>query len=208
MRTIDEWRALRGALPEKKMTNGDRLAPAQPHTRANVAFICELVGVKPRFNMMEHRVEVESPDGDGDAALAMVFDALEMLGIPLREKRTLGYLTLASQDARYHPMLTWIESAAWDGQDRLKALAASVPTASTLWPTYLRKWLIQTMEAVAGWSVDESPDRSLPHVLVFTGSQGPGKGRWVRRLAPGFVKADAELGLLICWSRCVNLLLS
>jgi len=62
-----------------------------------------------------------------------------------------------------------------------------------VWEEYLRKWLIQSIEAVRGWR--SGVDRSIPHVLVFVGGQGAGKGRWLRSLAPGFVMADAELHL-------------
>jgi putative DNA primase/helicase len=92
-------------------------------------------------------------------------------------------------------MADWITEHAWDGVDRMEAFAATVPTSTELWPQYIRKWLIQVIQAVFGGLHGREPI-SLPHVLTFKGGQGCNKGRWVNSLAPGdYVLTDAELHL-------------
>ena len=66
----------------------------------------------------------------------------------------------------YHPMQDWIVATPWDGTDRLAALAESVPTDSKLWPVYLRKWLIQAIEAVRGWEDGVVPESKLDELGV------------------------------------------
>ena len=177
---------------------GTQYAAQQPFTVENYRRVIKLLGYRLRYNIMTGDVEVW--DGgtclgsdDADDAFEMFDDALTLLKVPI--SRAFNARQIVGSYDTYHPMMEWVDSAAWDGVDRLPDLAASVPTDSELWPTYLRKWLIQLIEAVFGW---QEPDtaRSLPHVIVFTGEQGVGKGRWMRTLmTEAFVKADAELHL-------------
>jgi putative DNA primase/helicase len=92
----------------------------------------------------------------------------------------------------FHPVEDLVRMAPWDGVDHIKALARSVPTDSQAWPVYLRKWLVQMVEGVCGWR--DSDTRQLPHVIVFSGDQGIGKGRWITSLLPAsMVLTDAHL---------------
>ena len=186
-----------GQLPDTKRTGTGSYRQSQPLTVANVAKILELSGVCLRKNMMTNRFEFSGPCvGKGVNGQEVLYgrleDTLTMLDIG-GFSRLPDILTLLANANAYHPMEDWILATPWDGKDRLKELADTIDTDSHMWPHYLRRWLIQVVEGVSGWREDE--ERSIPHVLVFVGGQGAGKGRWLRQLAPGFVMADAELHL-------------
>ena len=188
------------ALPDIRTTDkGRKLAAVQPFTVLNYMHIIQALGYRLRFNIMSGEVEVWDTFDDvvlnPDAAFKAfeVFDdALVLLHISTT--RAPNVRTVIAAEDTYHPMGLWIDAVEWDGVDRFAELAATVPTDTELWPVYLRKWLIQLMEGVFGW--EDDVERSLPHVLTFTGLQGVNKGRWIRSLGVGrFVKADAELHL-------------
>lgn len=184
-------------LPDVTYTANNNPSARQALTLDNLAMVMRKLKLTTRFNVMTHRVEL-SCDGvlltanEEERALTEIDDALTHVRIAptLRVWEMVGVMARAD---RYHPMQDWIVGRAWDGNDRLEALAASVPTDDELWPIYLRRWLVQCIEAVRGW--EDAVERSLPHVLVFVGGQGAGKGRWLRQLAPGYVLPDAELHL-------------
>jgi Virulence-associated protein E-like domain len=184
-------------LPDVVMTATGQLAATQLTTSDNVRYVLKELGIGLRYNRMTGLPVFVHPaftpnDNDQNQVRLLVQDMLTRLRIKSLDRVEDMYNVIA-QDGSFHPMVEWIDSKPWDGKDRLAALAATVPTESKLWPVYLRKWLIQAAEAVRGG--EDGVERSLPHVLVFVGGQGSGKGRWMRQLAPGFVLADAELHL-------------
>lgn len=190
------------ALPDiARTTVTDAVAATQNMTLDNLGAVVGMLGYRLRFNMMTYEVEfLDAVSGapvegvEKQLAPLTVRDALIKVKV-----RALGELyellgELAQSTDAYHPMQDWILSADWDGEDYIGRLAETVPATSPMWPVYLRRWLIQAVEAVRGW--EDGHQRSIPHVMVFVGGQGAGKGRWLRSLAPtGFVLPDAELHL-------------
>jgi predicted P-loop ATPase len=110
-----------------------------------------------------------------------------------------GFITSLALEHRYHPMLEWVEGVEWDGKDRIEDLCNTVPVADEdvyLRNLFIHKWLIQTMEGVAGWAKKGRVAQSLPHVLVLAGGQGLGKTSWFRALgADRFMATECELHL-------------
>lgn len=193
---------VRMSLPDIKTTDkGKKLAHSQPFTVANYCEVVRQLGYDLRFNIMAGDVEVWVKGKvltavKAVSAFEMIDDALIWLQIsPTRSAAVRD--TVAMDGHAYHPMGDWIDSAKWDGADRISELTETVPTDTELWPIYLRKWLIQLMEGVYGW--ESTVERSLPHVLTFTGAQGVNKGRWIRALSGdrkgAYVTSDAELHL-------------
>lgn len=186
-------------LPDKKFTAQGTLRLAQSLTAANLLAVLTSMGIRVRYNVMRYqtvllREGMTDSERDQEILQTQVVDTLTMLDITCHKSLIMQTLGVLGRADKFHPMQDWIVSAPWDGEDRLAALAGTVPTQSALWPVYLRKWGLQVVEAARGW--EEDIERSLPHVLVFVGGQGAGKGRWVRSLLPEqFVTADAELHL-------------
>jgi putative DNA primase/helicase len=75
----------------------------------------------------------------------------------------------------------WIESKPWDGKSRLKDLYATVHVDgdTAMRDLLLYRWLLSCVAAVFLPFGFESHG-----ALVFTGAQGQGKTRWVKRLVP------------------------
>jgi len=68
----------------------------------------------------------------------------------------------------------------WDGQDHIRALAATVPTSNLQWPDHFYRWFLGM---VAQWlQLDKTHANSVLPLLV--GPQGNGKSTWCRNLLP------------------------
>ena len=83
---------------------------------------------------------------------------------------------------QYDPVNAWLDKLpAWDGEDRIKALAARVPTNQPHWEKYLRMWLVGM---VAQWreSHKQLTGNALTPLLI--GRQGCGKTRFCKILLP------------------------
>ena len=82
---------------------------------------------------------------------------------------------------KFDPVNTWLDSiGAWDGEDRIKALAARVPTNQPNWEHYLHTWLLGM---VAHWQGRKSlTGNALVPLLI--GRQGCGKSSFCRILLP------------------------
>lgn len=94
-----------------------------------------------------------------------------------------GYLETIADANQVNPVLRWIESKPWDGQDRLPALYATL-TARDGFPEMLKKalmhrWLLSLVAAM----VKPTGFRARG-VLTLQGKQGLGKTTWIAALVP------------------------
>ena len=83
---------------------------------------------------------------------------------------------------QYDPVNTWLDQLPeWDGVDRIKDLAARVPTEQPHWEKYLKYWLVGM---VAQWreSYKQLTGNALTPLLI--GRQGCGKTRFCKILLP------------------------
>ena len=82
---------------------------------------------------------------------------------------------------KYDPVNDWLDHLpAWDGQDRVAALAARVPNSQPHWQLYLHTWLLGM---VAHWQGKQSlTGNALVPLLI--GRQGCGKSSFCRILLP------------------------
>lgn len=90
------------------------------------------------------------------------------------------YLVYLAQDNMYNPVIEYINSITWDGQDRIKQLMNLCGISDVLSQVLLRKWLYQTMAIL--FNRKEQPF-GLDGVLVLNGGQGIGKTSVLRKLA-------------------------
>lgn len=171
-------------LPDLRVTKDGRPAAAQPATAANVGWVIDQIGARCELDVMAmaRRINRAERQSGGRAAIR---SALLLCGIS-NETQLLDVLEARCDAHPYHPAEEWLESLpAWDGVDRVEALAASVDVApgfEVLWRTYLRRWLAQCVVAASNWRRAE-PEQ-LSGVLVLAGDQGIGKSTWLSSLVP------------------------
>ena len=83
---------------------------------------------------------------------------------------------------QYDPVNTWLKDLpAWDGEDRIAALARRIPTDQPHWEKYLRYWL---MGMVAQWRESEKQLTGNALTPLLIGRQGCGKTRFCKILLP------------------------
>ena len=83
---------------------------------------------------------------------------------------------------QYDPVNAWLDKLpAWDGQDRIKELAARVPTCQPHWEKYLRCWLVGM---VAQWRESDKQLTGNALTPLLIGRQGCGKTRFCKILLP------------------------
>ena len=83
---------------------------------------------------------------------------------------------------QYDPVNAWLDKLpAWDGQDRIKELAARVPTCQPHWEKYLRYWLVGM---VAQWRESDKQLTGNALTPLLIGRQGCGKTRFCKILLP------------------------
>ena len=118
-------------------------------------------------------------DLDDEARNEMTMRAKEM-GLKTWDKDIARFIDSPRID-KYDPVNTWLDSLRpWDGKDRIKALAARVPTNQPHWEEYLHTWLLGM---VAHWQGKQSlSGNALVPLLI--GRQGCGKSSFCRILLP------------------------
>ena len=83
---------------------------------------------------------------------------------------------------QYDPVNTWLDQLPeWDGQDRIGALAARVPTDQPHWEKYLKYWLVGM---VAQWRESDKQLTGNALTPLLIGRQGCGKTRFCKILLP------------------------
>ena len=121
----------------------------------------------------------EFRDLDDEARNEMTMRAKEM-GLKTWDRDIARFIE-SPRIEKFDPVNTWLDSiGAWDGEDRIKALAARVPTSQPNWEHYLHTWLLGM---VAHWQGRKSlTGNALVPLLI--GRQGCGKSSFCRILLP------------------------
>ena len=121
----------------------------------------------------------EFRDLDDEARNEMTMRAKEM-GLKTWDRDIARFIE-SPRIEKFDPVNTWLDSiGAWDGEDRIKALAARVPTNQPNWEHYLHTWLLGM---VAHWQGRKSlTGNALVPLLI--GRQGCGKSSFCRILLP------------------------
>jgi hypothetical protein len=177
-------------LPDVAYTANGNVAGAQRPTRPNVQYLIDTLGVQARMDMQEHKVEYSFRDDaisefidHPDEIERVVLDAGQRCGLGGVSTELLRISQEMALNDKYHPMAEWIASKPWDKNDRFIPLANSVHVDSIyadVWPRYLKRWLIQGVQAVMGW---QNPQQ-MRGCVVFAGDQEIGKSRWFASLVP------------------------
>lgn len=121
----------------------------------------------------------EFHDLDDEARNEMTIRAKE-LGLKTWDKDIARFID-SPRIEKYDPVNAWLDQLpAWDGEDRVAALAERVPTNQPQWEKYLHIWLLAM---VAHWQGKKSlTGNALVPLLI--GRQGCGKSSFCRILLP------------------------
>jgi putative DNA primase/helicase len=167
-------------LPDQPRPGSDKTLA----TIANVAAVMDEAGICARYNVIKKKVEIElpghqgTPDNLDNVTLTGIVSLCAQHSMPTGH---IGeYVNAIADRQSYNPVTDWIDSAPWDGRDRLPELFATVIQRADypdpLKRTLLRKWLLSAVAAVI------MPSFHGRGVLTLQGPQGIGKTSWVRSL--------------------------
>ena len=174
-------------LPHAELSSEGKALKAQLATTDNVEYVARKYGIKFKWNVMTKEMEAFFRNDkmnylgiDPQMNIRYVLDGCQLVGI-----RNLGEVRHVAGDlstrSKYHPMEDWVKSVKWDGQSRFQDLLDTVICSEgnkNMLALYLRKWLIQGVQAVCGW---RNP-KMIGSVLVFSGPQYLGKTTWFKKL--------------------------
>jgi putative DNA primase/helicase len=155
------------------------------NTAENLAHMLDEYGVSVRYNLTKREVEIRVPgrtytdDNRDNAALAELTSLAARNGLPVGSIPE--YVKLIADRNAYDPVRDWITSKPWDGVSRLRDLyeTVSVEGQTAMRDLLIYRWLLSAVAAVFVPRGFESHG-----VLVFTGEQGQGKTKWIKRLVP------------------------
>jgi putative DNA primase/helicase len=154
-------------------------------TIENLERLLNFHNIRARYNIIAKKYEVSMParefsvENSDIAAKAHILSEMKKAALSTEHYRE--YMTAISEKNRYNPVLEWIRSVPWDGEERIPALCATVSAkheeAKNL---FIRRWLL--IAAALGTQPDGV---DAPACLVFQGRQDLGKTWWFRRLCAG-----------------------
>lgn len=198
IRRIELWP---GDLPDADRTPADQVNMRQATTSARVEYVMDVIGVQVRLNVITQQIEATLDGFDGALTSDDILDVLHHACVRcgMRDKEAIREtLIRAAQNAKYSPLINWIEAVPWDGKSRLQALFDTVvlqdPAMKPWRNMAIRRWLIQ---CVVGWRNWERLDpEQIRMCLVLQGPQNKGKSKWCKALLPaGWVTIGASLRL-------------
>jgi putative DNA primase/helicase len=156
------------------------------NTVENLEYLFAQYGITTKYNRVRKSVEVEIPGRDyGDdnkenCALAELKSICARNRMPKTDME--DYVKLLADRNGYNPVCDWIDSKPWDGTSRTSALFETITVSDDdrkLSNALMLRWLLSAVAAIYQRRGFESHG-----VLVFTGEQGQGKTKWVKRLLP------------------------
>lgn len=174
---------------------GEKGAPM--NTAENLEYMLGEYGISTKYNEVRKQTEVTVPGRTYSADNRANCSLSEIISMAARNRMPQGmladYIKLLADRHAYNPVREWVTAKPWDGVKRIQALCDTVTVSSekALADKLIFRWLVSAVAAIF-----------MPHgfeshgVLVFTGPQGEGKTRWIKRLVrdlPDVVLAGAVL---------------
>ena len=136
--------------------------------------VIEKLGYDFKMLELDHSIEVNS-ERITDALEAKIRSQLRDSGYGKVNIARDAYIAHA-YDHRYHPIKDYLEGLKWDGEDHINNLACYFKDKHTVFPRWLRKWLIGAIGRVY-------ENGKQNRVFVLDGNQDIGKSYFVRWLA-------------------------
>lgn len=177
-------------------TKGKDLKPKG--TKENFDIMLRAYGVNVSFDEIIKEGSIAHPDVPAgvlkdDASIAFVESLANLNEYPTSAIN--GNLSIAAHRNCVNPLREWIESAAWDGVDRvpefMRAITLSPEEDAHIAGMLVHKWLRAAIAIGLGFA------RKMEYVLVFVDPKGgAGKTRFFSTLAPaGLIKDSLTLDL-------------
>lgn len=189
--------------PRLKLWASGRLEPAAfphppkpgayaiPATIENVEHLLGMMGLSARHDVIKKKTEIRHVSG-APVSMNTIVSAAILNGMNTQVLPAFVEEIANRQPA--NPVLDWIDSEPWDGQDRLEAICTTVTTTED-YPAELKNTLITR------WLLSAAAAACVPRgfksrgVLTLQGEQGIGKTSWIARLVPAGDKRDSWVKL-------------
>jgi len=149
-----------------------------------------------RYNVISKEIDIILPDTtysvDNNSNSCLARLKSECVKFDYSTANLTEYLLEIADRNRYNPVVQWVESKPWDGQDRMTPLTASLDSRNPdLSAILLRKWMIGAIHAAfSPYGIENSS------VLVLQGEQYAGKTAWFWSLLRGMEHLGKEGAIL------------
>lgn len=158
-------------------------------------------GLTIRLNDMNNHIEVEglppkfSTVNAYEILETLISDTASKLSYKRIQANVIhSVLYVIANENHYHPVVQLLDSAPWDGIDRLTEIYRIMGISNDFHKTLVRKWALQTIAVL--YNSNENPI-ATQGLLVLQGEQGIGKTQLFRHLAikEQFFKGGAVLDM-------------
>lgn len=185
--------------PEFNRSIGARGAKGKPFpTIDNLRRLLDYYGISYSYNVISKEISLNIPnqtftiDNAYNASLAWITSRMEELEISTKHYEQ--HLLALCDSNPVNPVGNWILSKPWDGKSRKMEFFATITAKDDVMKeVFLYRFMIGAIHGV--FSPDGVSGAICP---VLHGSQGLGKGRWIKKLVPesecpGVLKPEASL---------------
>ena len=153
-------------------------------TPANTHALLKFYNIRIRYNEMTKDTDIDIPgvyfsaDTETNAKLEHIRGLARTHR--LNPSDLFGHITVVANHNAYHPVREWIDSHAWDGQDRLQLYYDSIELEqpNAMKETMMRKWVLSLVAALY------HPNFSCEGVLTLQSPQGRGKTISIENILP------------------------
>lgn len=151
----------------------------------NVGHMLAHYGVTVRYNVVKKKTEIVIPylgtetDNGANASMTHLISLAALNGLPTT--LVIQYVEALADMNQYNPVKEWIQSAPWDGVDRLPLVHATI-TSKKDYPVVLKRLLLDKWLLSATAAALKPKGFHTRGMLTLQGAQGLGKTSWVRSL--------------------------
>lgn len=164
-----------------------------PATIQNIRHMLQSYGVVARYNVIKKKTHITLPGSRGtmdnadSVAMTHIINLATLNGLSVGQVP--GYVEVISDGAAFNPVADWINSKAWDGQDRLPSMCDTL-TVREDFPKVLRDLLLERWLLSAVAAALTNHGFRTRGVLTLQGPQSIGKTSWVLSLVPDPLLCD------------------
>ena len=188
-------------FPDVEFINDKAIVVA---TIENLKSLLKNYGITYSYDVISKNQQLDFPDGNtfcddiaDNAKLVQVKSLCRQNGMPAN---AVEYLSALFGQSFINPVVDYLSSLQWDGQDHIKTLVDSVVVtkhSQELWPIVLTRWLIQCVASAdnARQTSNKLAVAKFEYCLVLVGSQGISKTAFFNQIIPPALKSYFADGL-------------